>query len=444
MTELARSETGDARTPARWLDWNNPAALVRNVDRLAVLIAILLPWTTTGTGAAVVLWLIALAPTIEPHALLQSFKRLPSALPIAFFALVLAGLLWSDASAHERMHQLSQVGKLLLLPLLMYHFERSPRGMAVFVAFLISCALLAIVSCLTALDPILSAKLYFSRGPFLPTSGIFVKNYIDQGQEFSLCAVALAYPVVMSLKEGWSKRALWLAAIALGLVANMMFVVTSRTALVTMPVMLVIFLLLHLRWHRAVSAIAVAVLLVVATWYASPHLRATVDKTFVDYRETVIQNNESGMGSRLIYWGKALRFLADAPIIGHGTGSVRSLFEQAAVGQIGAKAMVVGDPHNQTLNVAVQWGVIGVVLLYAMWLTHLALFRGEGLVNWIGLLVVIQNMLTSLLNSHLFDFTEGWIYVLGVGVAGGMTLAQRASRPRPGEAGSASVSRLQP
>ncbi len=436
MTELVRSESADAQPSARWLDWNNPAVRLRNVDRLAMLIAILLPWTTTGTGAAVVLWLVALVPTIEPRALSQSLKRPASVLPIAFFALVLAGLLWSDAPAHERMHQLSQVSKLLLLPLLIYHFERSPRGMAVFAAFLISCALLALVSCVVALDPILSAKLYFSRGPFLPTSGIFVKNYIDQGQEFSLCAVALAYPVVMALKEGRTKRALWLAAIALGLVANMMFVVTSRTALVTMPVMLVIFLLLHLRWQVAMTAIAAAVLLVVATWYASPHLRTTVEKTFIDYRETMVQNNESGMGSRLIYWGKSLRFFTEAPLIGHGTGSTRGLFEKAAAGEIGAKALVVSDPHNQTLNVAVQWGALGVILLYAMWLVHLALFRGEGLVNWIGLLVVIQNMLTSLLNSHLFDFNEGWIYVLGVGIAGGMTLAQRANSPAPAQAGS--------
>jgi O-antigen ligase len=34
----------------------------------------------------------------------------------------------------------------------------------------------------------------------------------------------------------------------------------------------------------------------------------------------------------------------------------------------------------------------------------------------------VQNIFTSLLNSHLFDFSEGWLYVLGVGIAGGMTL----------------------
>jgi hypothetical protein len=79
--------------------------------------------------------------------------------------------------------------------------------------------------------------------------------------------------------------------------------------------------------------------------------------------------------------------------------------------------------------------MVGVIVLYAMWAAHLLLFRGEGLANWIGLLVVVQNIFTSLFNSHLFDFSEGWIYVLGVGVAGGMVLAARVSSRPPASAG---------
>lgn len=77
--------------------------------------------------------------------------------------------------------------------------------------------------------------------------------------------------------------------------------------------------------------------------------------------------NESGIGSRLLYWQKSLRFFAEAPVIGHGTGSTRGLFEEAAIGEAGARAQVVTNPHNQTLNVAVQWGVIGIAVLNAMW-----------------------------------------------------------------------------
>ena len=137
------------------------------------------------------------------------------------------------------------------------------------------------------------------------------------------------------------------------------------------------------------------------------------------------------MGLRLEFWKKSLRFVTEAPIVGHGTGSTRGLFEQAATGSRElAAGQVIGNPHNQTLNVAIQWGGVGIVILYTMWWFHLLLFRGDGLVAWIGLVVVVQNMFTSLFNSHLFDFHEGWMYVLGVGVAGGMTF-KRKSRGDP-------------
>jgi hypothetical protein len=85
------------------------------------------------------------------------------------------------------------------------------------------------------------------------------------------------------------------------------------------------------------------------------------------------------------------------------------------------------DSAALTLTVD-QWGLLGCVLLYAMWFCHLLLFNGISLSSWIGLLVVVQNIVSSLLNSHLFDFHEGWLYVLGVGVAGGTALKMRIER----------------
>jgi O-antigen ligase len=428
MSETVQKEAAASLLSRLVSACRDPAARIRNVDLLTVLIAVLLPWSTTGVSIGAVLWLIAFAFTVDPRDFLASLRRPASALPLAFVLLVLLGMLWSEGPPPDRMHQLSQVAKLLVLPLLIYHFARSSRVMAVFTGFLISCAVLSLVSCLVALDPTLTAKLYFWREASNPTSGIFVRNYIDQGQEFSLCAVALAYPAVTAWQEGRNRKALWLAALGLWLVINLLFVITSRTALVTMPIMLAVFALMHLRWRVALALLCGFVLLAVAAWSASHQLQETVGKFFTDYGYTSVQKNESGIGSRLIYWQKSLRFFAAAPLIGHGTGATRSLFEQTAEERVGTSTMVivVSNPHNQTLNVAVQWGLVGVALLWAMWLVHLLLFRGEGLVAWIGLLVVVQNMLSSLVNSHLFDFTEGWIYVLGVGVAAGVTLARAA------------------
>jgi hypothetical protein len=57
----------------------------------------------------------------------------------------------------------------------------------------------------------------------------------------------------------------------------------------------------------------------------------------------------------------------------------------------------------------------------------LALFRSGSYASWVGLVVVIQNIVGSLFNSHLFDFTQGSAYVLGVGIAGGIVLKERSA-----------------
>jgi len=43
--------------------------------------------------------------------------------------------------------------------------------------------------------------------------------------------------------------------------------------------------------------------------------------------------------------------------------------------------------------------------------------------------IVAQNITVSLFNAHIVDFGQGWTYVIGFGVAGGMILRNRAIAP---------------
>jgi O-antigen ligase len=397
--------------------WRDPAAWMTTTDIFVVLLALSLPWSTSLVGIFAVVTVLVMLPTIDVGAIIEQLKRPICAAPIALFALALVGTLWSDARWGMRFYAVAPTAKFLLLPLLFYHFERSQRGLWVFTAFLASCVALLAMSWLVDFYPGLSLKAKDVASP-----GIFVKNYIDQSQEFALCAVALAFPIVTLLREKKIAFALLLGALALGFLANMAFVIVSRTALVTIPIMLAVFALLHLRWQTTLMILCAAVVAAVIAWAASPLLQEKISSIGREYQLYEDQGATTSVGERLEFWRKSLRFFVEAPIAGHGTGSTEGLFEQAAAGQTGIAAEVIRNPHNQTLNVAVQWGVLGVIVLYAMWLSHLWLFRGEGLFNWIGLLVVVQNVFTSLFNSHLFDFHEGWMYVLGVGVAGGLVL----------------------
>ena len=379
-----------------------------------------LPWSTTLVAIFMAALLVSMVPFLDVRVYLQSLKRPICALPIAFFVLAAVGTLWSSAPWGERLYAVGPIAKLLMLPALLYHFERSARGVQVLAAFLVSCVLLMAMSWIVAFDPSLALK---SGAEY----GVPVKNYIDQSQEFALCAVVLAYPVIMLLREQRTGLAALLIAVSISFVVNMMFVSVSRTALVTIPIMAAVFALLHLKWRSIVIILCLTAVLSGLAWATSPQLRWTTTTFLRDYQIYKELDQPTSIGMRLVFWQKSLRFFAEAPVIGHGTGSIRGLFEQAATGpKVLVGGQVVANPHNQTLNVAIQWGAIGVVVLYAMWLVHLLLFRGEGLATWIGLMVVVQNIFTSLFNSHLFDFNEGWIYVLGVGIAGGMVLGERS------------------
>ncbi len=413
--------------------WRDRALWTTIADVFAILAALTLPWSTTLPGIFVPCWLGAVAWVMDWRAYGRLLKLPICYLPFALVGLALVGTLWSDAAWGARLYAVSPTLKLLVLPGLFYHFERSSRGMWVFIALLVSCALLMVMSWIVTYDPSLSLKAPGEPGG----RGIFVKNYIDQSQEFALCAVALAYPVIRLLQTNRVWQALVLVAISLGFIVNMAFVIVSRTAMVTIPIMLAVFALLHLKWRTSVMIFGALVVMAGLAWATSPQLQTTLDTFSRDYRLYKTQNVPTSIGMRLEFWKKSLQFFAEAPVIGHGTGSTRGLFERAATGDTySATSQVIGNPHNQTLNVAVQWGSAGIILLYAMWLVHLLLFRGDGLVTWIGLLVVVQNIFTSLFNSHIFDFHEGWMYVFGVGVAGGMTLAARQHNARAQPVGS--------
>ncbi|QAU45985.1 O-antigen ligase family protein [Bradyrhizobium guangzhouense] len=427
MTALA----GETTAQMLWRRFRSPVAWSETVDLFAILTVASLPWSTSLAAIFNAAFLVCMVPFLDIRAFLQSLTRPICAAPIALFVLALVGTLWSDAAWGVRLYAVGPTVKLLVLPVLLYHFERSPRGNWIFVAFLVSCALLSVMSWLVAFYPDLTLK------PDHLERGIFVKNYIDQSQEFTLCAVALAYPVVLLLREKRYWLAGLLTAVALSFFVNMVFVVVSRTALVTVPIMFGVFALLHLRW-RSIAVISLALIAGAAiAWQASPQLRKTADTFSRDYRLYTQESVPTSIGERLEYWRHAVQFFAEAPLVGHGTGSSQGLFERAAQEPSWVPGVrVFPNPHNQTLHVAIQWGIIGVVVLYAIWILHLLLFRGDGPAHWIGLLIVVQNVFTSLFNSHLFDFHEGWMYVIGVGVAGGMVIRAQREGAKVGKVGS--------
>jgi O-antigen ligase len=390
--------------------------LVRIADGLVAAVAVSLPWSTSATGILIVLWLIALLPTLDGASLRREFLSAAGGLPILLWGLGAVGMLWADAGWSERIAGLSGFHKLLIIPLLLAQFRRSEQMQWAILGFLASCGLLLIVSWMLVLIPGLTW-----RGK---TLGVPVKDYISQSALFAVCAFGLIDRAADLWRSG-KQRALVLLLAAALFIANIGFVATGRTTLVVLAVLALLFGLRKSGWRGGLGVCVIGGMLSAGLWASSPYLRDRVS-TAIGEVESYSGNNVTSAGLRLEYWRKSFAFIAEAPAIGHGTGTIPQLFRRDA-GPGTDPQLITTNPHNQVLTVAIQLGFLGAIALIAMWAAHVALFRDRTHFAWLGLVVVVQNVVGSLFNSYLFDFGQGWLYVLGVGIMGGTVLRVTAS-----------------
>ena len=396
-------------------------------DWLAVAIAVSLPWSTSATSILVVAWLVVLLPTLRLAELRRELTTAAGLLPVLLLLFGIAGMLWADVTLIERWKGLDSFLKLLVIPLLFIQFRRSERASWVFGGYVIACVALLLASYVLVLWPEL-------RFHFSSDFGVPVKNAATQSGEFVTCIFGLLFLAVESFTR---RQWLWLLGfliVILAMLMNIFFVATGRTALVVILVLLALFAIKMLKLRGIFILFAGAIALGAVAWFTSAYLRERTEQIWTDYQAYETSGARNSSGERVEFAKKSIEFIREAPIIGHGTGTIQSLFLRSVTERSSAAGSSGTNPHNQTFAVAIQLGLIGAGVLWAMWIAHLLLFRGSGRVEWIGLVLVVQNIVGSLFNSHLFDFTQGWVYVFGVGVAGGMALKNRAMQKPVGAA----------
>jgi O-antigen ligase len=254
--------------------------------------------------------------------------------------------------------------------------------------------------------------------------GLPVKDYIAQSAVFTICAFGLFYLAVDAFRLRWKSFGMIFLLLGICFLADMFFVITSRTALLTIPFLLLLLGFRQFGWKGTAAAFVLGLVTAAVIWNSSSYIRDRLGNLTLEIHRQQTQNIETPAGARLDFWKRSIESIAESPILGHGTGSIRESFQKSAIGK-GASAIVPVNPHNQTFAVAIQLGIVGALLLFAMWTAHFSLFFcGGGIASWLGLLLVAQNVIGSLANSHLFDFTHGWVYCIGVGVCGGIATRQ--------------------
>src|SRR5256886_15789366 len=138
-------------------------------EGLVTAVAVSVPWSTSATAVLIVLWLIALVPTLDAGSVRRELFSAAGGLPVLLWVLAAVGMLWADASWSERVAGLSGFHKLLCIPLLLAQFRRSRQARWAIIGFLASSVALLVVSWALVLTPDLTW-----RGKVSP--GVPVKN----------------------------------------------------------------------------------------------------------------------------------------------------------------------------------------------------------------------------------------------------------------------------
>jgi O-antigen ligase len=385
--------------------------LAQLADWAVVAVAVALPWSTSATSILLVVWLITLIPTLDVPAVWREIKSPAGGLPVSLWLLGAMGMLWADVSWSERFGGLGSFHRLLTIPLFLAQFRRSGNARWALYGFLASAVALLIASW----GLVLGVMSWQTNHIF----GVVVHDIIAQSTIFLICAFALIWLVRDFVFDRNWRLTICCAILAALFLANILFVAASRADIVVLPVLAALLGWRWWHWRGALLGCVVAGFLAAGIYAGSPYLRERVQRAINDveiYRTTHVHND---VGDHIEFLKKSIAFVREAPVIGHGTGSIPELFRRSTLGQTGAASIVSVNPHNQILAVAIQIGAVGAAVLLAMWLAHFALFYRAGLLAWIGTLVVVENVVSSLTSSHLFDFVHGWLYVLAVGIIGG-------------------------
>jgi O-antigen ligase len=185
------------------------------------------------------------------------------------------------------------------------------------------------------------------------------QDYIFQSGIFLICAFALIGAACDFWRAQKNGIAVALALLAALFLADIAFVAASRTVLLVVPLLVIALGYRQFGLKGVLAAALIADALGGALWLESSYLRARIADSMAELRGYLDANTASSTGEHLEFLKKSWRIVADAPVIGHGTGSIAEEFRRARTGETGAASVAPVNPHNQIFAVAIQLGLLG-------------------------------------------------------------------------------------
>jgi O-antigen ligase len=347
-----------------------------------------------GSILVALAWLLSGALASLP----DTIKRYPvAAWSLLLYVCFFAGLAYGNVSSEWMGETLKKYRELLfipvLLPLLSAQRHRDRAWRAFLIASVISLAISYLMSFgIIDTDP--------GHGPSLKsriTHGIFIGFF--------------AFYCLHKSLDGRQFARLYLPLFLIA-VFNVFFVVEGRTGQLITLVLILLFALQRFGFKaRLLTGVTLVIFLGIFLGFSDKAARVYegIENTQAYLQETPGQT-DSSMGQRYTFWKYSVKLIAEKPLLGYGTGSFAQEYARIAKGE----QFLAHHPHNEFLFIGVQLGLLG--LIPYLGFLGSQLYEARKLPEqekWLAQGLLATLVLTSLVNTPIFDHTEGhWFVVM--------------------------------
>ena len=376
----------------------------------AIMLGVSLPFSTALDNLLLGLFLLFWIAIGNYRERLAMLRKNPVALiAVGFVALLTLGLFYGEHSINDGLRYLGKYADALLVAMLVTLFDDATWRRRALYALTASLSLLLILSYLVAFSII-------PPNPWLhgtPVDPVVFKQSLTHGILMAFGAFMFALRALNTQRKSWR---MWWLGCAIFAVGNVLFMVPGRTGYI---VLMLLVLYLGYAWKRSPG------LLLCAVGCAAIFALGNMESTVLHNRlETTVHElnqwqpsvaSQTSVGLRLEFYRNTLAIIHKHPLMGVGTGGFPQAYKQQVAG---TDMNPTDNPHNEYLNILVQLGLAGLVMLLALfwvpWRTASRLPTAHEKHLARGLVLTIAA--GCIFNSLLIDHTERLLFAWGLGV----------------------------
>ncbi|MBH0177865.1 MAG: O-antigen ligase family protein [Nitrospira sp.] len=230
-------------------------------------------------------------------------------------------------------------------------------------------------------------------------------------------AAFLFAALAMSARISW--RRYGLGVLALLAVIDVFMLVQGRTGQIVLGALIILWCERRFGLRGLVLGMAGVLSLVALSYAVSPVFNQRIAKTVEEMERAQVESvapKKSSVGVRLEWYHNTGNLIVDHPFVGVGTGSFPRAYAEMVTDPAAVKP---AHPHNQYLLTGAELGIVGPLVILAMFGTLWWRFRQavDNLYAELGQGAVLLMAIGCAFNSFFLDHTEGLFFAWVISAA---------------------------